>query len=194
MHIESKIGDQGLYIVDCVDKEYLDQLSQMHHNMHKIDQLNFYRTSFDANVDSPLVKHLKERLRTAITEYLSMANLNPSDFIVSSNYKMSIWKLNLKLNPHRDTINYDEEHTGDPRSTVNALLYVTDGYTGGNINFPEFDLSIAPKAGSMVVFDSGTLHGVDEVISGERITLESNLYSIHKEDIDRVKEHPWRYL
>lgn len=194
MHIESKIGEQGLYIVDCIDKEYLEELSEMHHNMHKIDQLHYYRTSFSTTEDAPLINHLKDRLRTAITEYLTMANLNASDFILPNHYRMSIWKLNHKLNPHRDTINYDEEYTGDPRSTVNALLYVTDGYSGGNINFPELGMSIAPKAGSMVVFDSGVLHGVDEVIDGERITLESNIYSIHKEDIDKVKEHPWRYL
>jgi predicted 2-oxoglutarate/Fe(II)-dependent dioxygenase YbiX len=194
MHIESKIGDQGLYIVDCVDKEYLDELCEIQNSLQKIDQLHFYRTSFPATTEKRLVKHLRQRLREALTYYLDMANLNTLDFLMPPSYKCSIWKLDKTLHPHRDTINYDDEYTGDPRATVNALLYVTDEYEGGNINFPEYGISIKPKAGSVLVFDSGVLHGVDAVTSGERLTVQSNLYSIHTEGIDTDKDRPWIHL
>jgi hypothetical protein len=194
MKIEQKIGEQGFYITDVVDKVYLDELVAMQKDAHRIDQLHFYRTGFSATADTPLVNHLRERLRESIGQYLDKANLNALDFMLPPGYKMSIWKLNKVLHPHRDTINYDDEYTGDPRATVNALLYVTEDYTGGNINFPEFGLSIKPEAGSVLVFDSDVLHGVDAVISGERITLQSNLYSIHTEGINIDESKPWIYL
>jgi hypothetical protein len=54
-----------------------------------------------------------------------------------------------------------------------TIIYLNDNYEGGNLRFSEHNLSISPAQGTMVVFDVGidNLHGVDEVISGERYTM-----------------------
>jgi hypothetical protein len=76
------------------------------------------------------------------------------------------------LLPHADKENpggvphpwYWRDYTG--------LIYINDDYTGGEIYFPNVDLSLKPKAGTLVIFP-GTLdylHGV-KIVGGLRHTL-----------------------
>jgi predicted 2-oxoglutarate/Fe(II)-dependent dioxygenase YbiX len=37
---------------------------------------------------------------------------------------------------------------------MSAILYLNDDYEGGDLRFPNHDLTLKPKAGSMVVFPS----------------------------------------
>lgn len=55
---------------------------------------------------------------------------------------------------HHDSIT----GTGNQRIAT-ALLYLNDGYTGGETHFPEFELTIVPRAGDLVVFRNLTADG-----------------------------------
>lgn len=58
-----------------------------------------------------------------------------------------------------------------------ANLYLNDDFEGGELFFPERNLSIKPKAGQLVLFPGGNeyIHGVKPVTSGERCVLFSPL-------------------
>ena len=44
--------------------------------------------------------------------------------------------------------NYNKKYSND----YSAILYLTDSYSGGEINFPERKLNIKPKPGTLITF------------------------------------------
>ncbi len=186
MHIESTLGDKGLYVVDCVDQEHLEKIFNLEKKLNPIKQLKYFRSSFKLSNDE-LSTYLTTNINAAIIEYLNKTNKNKSDYIAPDSYFLSHWIIGESLEAHTDNLKYDHPDTHSPRSIINALLYLTDDYTGGEIFFPEVNMSIKPKAGSVVVFDSDLMHGVNVVESGTRKTLEYHLYSIYSEDVEEMK-------
>lgn len=55
---------------------------------------------------------------------------------------------------------------------IAVLFYINDDYDGGEISFPEHDITIKPKANSVIMFPSNDnyLHQVLTVMSGTRYT------------------------
>jgi predicted 2-oxoglutarate/Fe(II)-dependent dioxygenase YbiX len=195
VNIESSLGDKGLYITDCINQEAVSNILELEKKLNrpKIDQIHFFRSNIPT-LENEFGKYLKSSIDAAILAYINGSNKIPSEYIIRTAYQMSDWKLNKSLAPHIDSIKYDHEDTQSPRSIINALLYLTDQYEGGEIVFPEINIAIKPKAGSVVVFDSDLQHGVNAVTSGVRKTLSANLYSIYAEDIEEVKILGYRYL
>lgn len=68
---------------------------------------------------------------------------------------------------------------GNPTSEVlneySSILYLNDGYQGGELYFEELGLLVKPKANQLVFFPSGFefRHEVKPVLSGDRYTLAS---------------------
>ncbi|GAB4511544.1 MAG: hypothetical protein Tsb0020_29350 [Haliangiales bacterium] len=56
---------------------------------------------------------------------------------------------------------------------VSALLYLNDGFAGGQVVFPQYQRQIAPRAGLLLAFPSNRrfLHAVTPVVSGTRYAL-----------------------
>jgi hypothetical protein len=56
-------------------------------------------------------------------------------------------------------------------------MYLNDDYSGGEIYFPDHDVSIKPKPGQLIMFPGGHefKHGVRTVTSGSRYTMASFL-------------------
>lgn len=61
-----------------------------------------------------------------------------------------------------------------------VLLYLNDDYEGGELQFPNQNTYLKPKAGTLIFFegDEDVIHGVSKVISGERINLITFLWPI----------------
>ena len=195
MNIESSLGDKGLYITDCINQEAVSNILELEKKLNrpKINQIHFFRSNIPT-LENEFGKYLKSSIDAAILAYINGSNKIPSEYIIRTEYQMSDWKLRKTLAPHIDSIKYAHADTQSPRSIINALLYLTDQYEGGEIVFPEINIAIKPKAGSMVVFDSDLQHGVNAVTRGVRKTLSANLYSIYAEDIEEVKILGYRYL
>lgn len=56
---------------------------------------------------------------------------------------------------------------------LTIICYLNDDYVGGEITFPQFDLTIKPKAGDLIMFPSRYRHGVLQMHSGNRYSLPS---------------------
>ena len=70
--------------------------------------------------------------------------------------------------------NHIDDHRDYPRR-VSTVYYLNDNYTGGEINFPRFNITFKPKANQMIVFPSNYMynHSVSPVIEGERYAVVS---------------------
>lgn len=194
MHIESKIGDKGLYITDCLDKEHLNQLLKLDESLTKQEMIHYYLSVFSSEQNPDLTNYLNISVRSAILEYLKEFGGDISDYLMSSDYKIATWKIGVTMWPHVDTKrDIDYKQALGPRPSITGLSYLTDDYDGGEIIFPGFNISIKPKAGSVILFNSTLEHGVNEVKSGDRKTLAHNLQSISDHDIEEFKADGWRY-
>ena len=187
------IGTKGLYVMNCVSQDAINQVIDLEKHLNQIDQIHYIRSGFTISEDA-LSTYLTKHINAAIIKYLNMSKKDISGYIARSSYEISSWKLGKTMPPHIDTIKYEDEDTHNPRPIINVLLYLTDDYDGGEIVFPDCGVSLKPKAGSVVVFDSDLMHGVNAVVSGERKTLESHLYSVNSEDIEEVKAYGYRVL
>jgi hypothetical protein len=58
---------------------------------------------------------------------------------------------------------------------ISTVYYLNDNYTGGEINFPRFNITFKPKANQMIVFPSSYVynHSVSPVIDGTRYAVVS---------------------
>jgi predicted 2-oxoglutarate/Fe(II)-dependent dioxygenase YbiX len=74
--------------------------------------------------------------------------------------------------PHRDNVTPDAAHR-----RVAVTINLDDGYTGGELRFPEFGPSTyRPAPGAAIVFGCGLLHEVTPVTSGDRHALITFLW------------------
>jgi hypothetical protein len=65
---------------------------------------------------------------------------------------------------------YAEEEEGIAQNVYSAILYLSNDYEGGEINFSKLDIELKPDPGTLVFFPGIEQfeHGVNKVISGER--------------------------
>jgi hypothetical protein len=87
--------------------------------------------------------------------------------LLLKSYFYSHMKKGGKNDLHVD--NYNKKYSND----YSAILYLTDSYSGGEINFPERKLNIKPKPGTLITFigTKDLAHEVKEVIDGDRVNL-----------------------
>lgn len=167
----------------------------MQSTLDQEENMHFYVSRIDKLVDEELSGYLDIMFHNAILEYFNESQKDIADYLGSNLYRINSWKTGIKLPEHLDTIQYgDLKQSAGPRPSINVLAYLTDDYEDGEIFFSEVGVSIRPKAGSVVIFDSDLMHGVNAVKSGDRRTLSSNLYNIHSEDIEEFKANGFRYL
>lgn len=69
----------------------------------------------------------------------------------------------FSLDPHVDTLSHEGNH-------IASVYYINDDYEGGEINFPDHNLSIKPKANSLIIFpgNENYLHEVRKIVDKDR--------------------------
>jgi len=80
----------------------------------------------------------------------------------------------LKYGEGQQFTNHIDDHPSYHRR-VSTVYYLNENYTGGEINFPRFGVTLKPKANQMIVFPSTYVynHSVSPVIEGERYAVVS---------------------
>lgn len=91
------------------------------------------------------------------------------------------WRPGMEQRPHADKQMNDGRPNPFPTYDINSLIYYNDDFEGGELYYPDYDLIVKPKPGLAVAHpgDINYLHGVKNVISGERYTTPS-FYTITK--------------
>ena len=74
---------------------------------------------------------------------------------------------------HSDNTEMDGTPNARRENKLVTIIYLNDDYEGGHLVFRDHPIDIAPKAGTVVVFDVGyeNIHGVTEILSGQRWTM-----------------------
>lgn len=83
---------------------------------------------------------------------------------ITRNYCLRKYRVGGEMGMHVDRNDHNPRNTMDWTS----LIYLNEDYEGGEIYFDEYDYSIKPKTGSVVILPCLTLHSVKEVLSGNK--------------------------
>lgn len=107
--------------------------------------------------------------------YAQQNNLDLSNFDVLENIELRDWSYNITMDAHTD-------FTGNGIPAFTLSYYLTDQYQGGHIEFPDYNISLKPSAGSVVIFPSNIRHQVSKTISGRRITGQDFVFEVKKNE------------
>jgi predicted 2-oxoglutarate/Fe(II)-dependent dioxygenase YbiX len=92
------------------------------------------------------------------------------------------------MEEHSDVYSYVLDKSGNnviPKLT--AIIYINDDYIGGEITFPHNNLSIKPKAGTLIIFPSNLQHRVDLISEGSRYMTQTYIYDLPYSEYDHSK-------
>lgn len=172
--IENYISkDTAKYITDSFNKNLVDADKPnvyggpSSENASSLDPVGFYNDDPDFNVSVDILNGILMSIRDTVSIFY-----NKNYEIKNSFY--SAMKSGGYNEMHMDNHYIDKNnevkvrgHYGDDRS---AILYLNEDYTGGLINFPNQNLTLKPRTGSLIFFEGNfdKPHEVTEVKSGIR--------------------------
>ena len=83
----------------------------------------------------------------------------------------------LKYGEGQKFINHIDDSPNAIRR-ISTVYYLNDNYTGGELNFPRFNLTVKPQANQKIIFPSNYIynHSVSPVVEGERYAVVSWLF------------------
>lgn len=74
-----------------------------------------------------------------------------------------------KLEPGKGMIEHQDNYYES--SNFICMFYINDEYEGGEIFFPEIDISHKPKSGDILIYKSNLVHGVNKVVGTDRYSI-----------------------
>lgn len=87
--------------------------------------------------------------------------------VPENRWQLTDWRVGDHMPPHDD----HGQHKEFPDRHFAGVVYFNDRYDGGATVFPELNLKVSPKKGSLLIFPGGKLkHGVERVTAGIRTT------------------------
>jgi predicted 2-oxoglutarate/Fe(II)-dependent dioxygenase YbiX len=127
--------------------------------------------------DEDIYPEILDIYQKCLSEYCSLNSLDlPNENIDSGRWLFREYNPGTKLAPHNDAYSYVKDQGNSVRPVLTILLYLNDDYVGGEIDFPDDNLCIKPKAGSVVIFPSEKIHSVLEMSSGKRYMTQTYVY------------------
>ena len=87
--------------------------------------------------------------------------------IYSDTLQIVRWFPDMEQPPHADDMT-NTDVTGLEHRAFGSIIYLNDNYEGGKTYYPNFDISITPKAGTAVLFDSMQYHASQSPTTGKR--------------------------
>lgn len=102
-----------------------------------------------------------------------MDTFRPTRPIYSDSAQIVRWTSGAELTPHADNIEPDGRPNGTPHRCYSSVLYLNEGFAGGEIYFPGLGVRVRPEPGLLIAFSAGPehVHGVLPIIAGERFTM-----------------------
>ena len=105
--------------------------------------------------------------------YLASHNLDKSKYNLNlDSVTIKAWNQGQSMGPHFDG------QDGDKNLAFSLVAYINDDYEGGEISFQNHNITIKPKAGSLIMFPSQEpyIHEVKPITSGTRYMSPSHVY------------------
>ena len=130
--------------------------------------INFYNGRVTEVI--PELRFVRERIASIVQGY----NVTPSETFVRMFEKDT-------MHEHEDSCGEEGTNDRDDNGTCaitkyGCVVYINDDFEGGELYYPDLNLSYTPSAGDLVIHGSRITHGVAEVKSGIRYVYPSFLY------------------
>lgn len=154
---------EGVYEIEgFLDKELVDAL--LLKCIQNIDWNTIYPGNTIKSMGNEVfikMEHVYKKIETFFTDIESI--IYSSDLRRLTNAEFMF--------PHVDGGNPD-----DPKKIVFGIaIYLNDDFEGGELIYPDLNLSVTPKAGSMVIHDANLKHQVFPVL-GNRYSITSFVF------------------
>lgn len=171
------LDGHGMYINNCLDN--VESLSVIIENKGLEEDFRQDGSSsgwrYILSAKDEEYEIIDSAMAKAADIFLTSTNRSINDYTkMEQDYKIFKW-----FTP-RDTMLQHTDHwyVGDKLISpdITLVMYLTGDFDGGKLVFGELDIKIQPQAGDIAVFDSTTLHGVEPLGSGRRITVQSSLF------------------
>jgi len=123
-------------------------------------QIQFLEEIQDEKIKSIIMESEKNTYLEILGNYSRMLGIRVEHLAWMRRLELVQWNYEEGLQAHRD----GHKHIPDePELSLSTLIYLNDDYGSGEISFPEYNLSIKPKAGELIIFPSYFLHEVKQI-------------------------------
>jgi len=149
-----------------------------------------------------IIKMIDEPYKKAL-EIWSEKTKNPKIEWVTKNYTIKKYTTNRGITRHSDRDNDHSINTFD----WTALIYIKDGFSGGDVVFNNLGYKISPKAGSILFFPADEIHTAEPVQGNKTFiflqiqseygfshAIEENAQHIVKSIKKSRHETDWEYI
>lgn len=108
-----------------------------------------------------------------ILDFWSEKTGNPKLEYISKNYFLRKYNVGGNIGPHVD------KNVNNPANTMDwsVLFYLSGDYTGGEIVFPDLDITLKPAAGSALIFPCNKVHVAEPVTGGDKYYIFMVIHS-----------------
>jgi predicted 2-oxoglutarate/Fe(II)-dependent dioxygenase YbiX len=143
------------------------------------DIRNNRRVMFD---DEALARDLFERLRAFVPREMFGRS------VCGANERFRVYRYEAGecFRPHFDGAFARDEREA---SELTLMVYLNDGFEGGETRFHDFDETITPRAGTALLFQHRLLHEGAPVRSGVKYVLRTDVMYRTNEDARKEHEH-----
>jgi hypothetical protein len=170
--IEEGMVSAGLKWIEAEVKESSDPMVNT-----KTRDTSSIGVSYLGSINNTLSQNISETFFINLNN-LFFENFDPIEKNYMSTYGIgSEWHDSygiLKYGSGQFFSNHIDDHPTYHRR-ISTVYYLNDNYTGGEINFPRFNITFKPKSNQMILFPSTYVynHSVSPVISGTRYAVVS---------------------
>jgi hypothetical protein len=147
-------------------------------NNRSLNAVNIYN-----NIDKAagtLLHSVRDDIKKAIIE-----SYNLDQEVYPDLTQIVRWFPGQEQSPHADDMTNSDGNEWFHHRHFGAIIYLNDDYEGGHTYYPQYNLEVTPKVGSLAIHpgDPDHLHGVTKVEGGLRYTIAS-FWTLDKEYFD----------
>lgn len=145
-------------------KKMISDLNSVDISNNKIEQKTRY-----------IINSLKMAIEMCSERYLNDHRLDKNNYKLDTDLiNVRKWDTGQSMGPHADG------QDGDYGLAFTIVLYLNDNYEGGEISFPNHNVSIKPKAGSLIMFPATSefVHKVSPILAGNRYSSSCSLLMV----------------
>jgi len=131
-----------------------------------------------------ILKLIDEPYQKALDVWAETFN-RPKPSSISKNYCIRKYKTGADMVAHID------RNLTNPEATMDwtALIYLNDNYEGGELVFPDYDIKLKTKAGSIIFFPTDVMHSVEKITEGNKTYIFMFIHS--NNDISTALGEPY---
>lgn len=168
-HIRQNFLDQDI----C--KQLIDYAEHNENLYEHVTNYEFWnKRIMNHNKMSEPIRAVLENINTDVNQVLQSLDIMKKPMYPDT-LQIVRWFKDLELPPHADREHPDGKPNPFPWRDFATVIYLNDNYSGGEIYWPNKNISHSPKTGDLAIFP-GTrefLHGVKKVVEGTRYTIGS---------------------